>query len=234
MPPSKRLLSSQLDFPRAPTANPDYLALLDEISVVVSSLSQLRPAVRQAIICNASTSIEGMKRHITSGTTAGEVRLQSADELREYCYFVAGVVGEMLTDIFVEGASWLSTIRYELDVNARWFGEGLQLVNILKDADDDLQDGRVFIPGDVTRRDLFELAREDLQRAEAYVSTLRKANAPTGFVAFTELPLLLATRTLDCVERFGPGSKIPRSDVFSILTQLTRETMACVSDVAVK
>jgi farnesyl-diphosphate farnesyltransferase len=125
----------------------------------------------------------------------------------------------MLTEIFVESAPLLKDVREQLRGNARWFGEGLQLVNILKDSDEDRQDGRIFVPQTATRVALFQLAREDLHKAEDYVRTLKVSEAPAGVVAFTELPLLLAWRTLECVEQFGPGSKVPRSEVLSVLAE---------------
>jgi farnesyl-diphosphate farnesyltransferase len=210
---------ANLDLPRSPSDNPHYLALLDELPLVVNSLGRLRIKIRTAIIESTCKSLAGMRRFIRAGTADGQIQVKSVDELREYCFLVAGVVGEMLTEVFVEEASSLAGVRDLLLRHARWFGEGLQLVNILKDSDEDRLDGRVFIPAEATRGDLFQLAREDLHRAEEYVLALRQAEAPAGFVAFTELPLLLAWRTLECVEQFGPGSKVPRSEVLSILAR---------------
>jgi phytoene/squalene synthetase len=98
----------------------------------------------------------------------------------------------------------------------------LQLVNILKDSDEDERAGRVFIPRDTKRADLFELAREDLREAEAYVNTLRQANAPAGFIAFTELPLHLARQTLEHLEAHGPGSKLPKGQVMDLVAHIAQ------------
>ena len=208
-----------LDLPRPPSSNTDDLDLMHELPFVVQSAALLRPPVRQAIFGSLRTSLSGMRRFIAAGTPSGEVRITSLEDLREYCYVVAGVVGELLTEVFLLGTDGLSEVREELDAHARWFGEGLQLVNILKDADDDLRDGRVFIPRDVTRQHLFEFTREDLRQADAYLQVLKKAKAPQGFMAFTELPLLLAWRTLETVEQFGPGSKLSRTEVLRLLAQ---------------
>ncbi len=221
-PPDEGLAAQlpQLGFPRPPSNNSNYLDLLAELPLVVQTAATLRPAVREAIVGSLHTSLAGMRRFIAAGTPAGEVRITSLQELREYCYVVAGVVGELLTEVFVQGTNSLSGVRQELDALARWFGEGLQLVNILKDSEDDRRDGRMFIPREVTRPELFDLAREDLRKADAYVQALRKAQAPPGLVAFTELPLLLAWRTLETVEQFGPGSKVPRREVQRLLAQV--------------
>jgi farnesyl-diphosphate farnesyltransferase len=207
----------KFDLPHPPSDNPHYLDLLDELPLVMATLARFSPEVRDTIVTRALTSLKGMQHFIARGTPDGKIQIQSVSELCDYCYFVAGVVGEMLTDIFVHGANWLVEIREELNANARWFGEGLQLVNILKDSADDQRDGRIFIPDVTTQARIFDLARADLRRAEAYVHELKQAEAPEGFVAFADLPLQLAWRTLDYVEQFGPGSKVPRGEVMSIL-----------------
>ena len=210
---------TSLDIPRHPSDNSHYLALLHELPLVLTAVARLRVEVRDVVVAGVKRSLTGMKQFIMAGTDEGKVQLQTLSELRDYCYFVAGVVGEMLTEILVCGANWLSGVRQELDANARWFGEGLQLVNILKDSAEDERDGRIFIPRQASRDQLFDLAREDLHKAESYVRALKQAEAPRGFVAFTELPLQLAWRTLECVEAFGPGAKVPRREVMSIVAQ---------------
>jgi phytoene/squalene synthetase len=95
-------------------------------------------------------------------------------------------------------------------------------VNILKDAAADATEGRRYLPAGVDRDEVFRLAREDLQAAEAYVLALQDANAPKGVLAFNALPVLLAWATLDRVEAEGPGAKISRDEVAAILKRLDR------------
>ncbi len=209
----------QLDLPRPPSRHSDYMALVTELPRVLQALIELRPTVRSAIISSVLTTLDGMGRFIAAGTPAGKIEIASLMELREYCYFVAGVVGEMLTEVFIQTEASLESTREELMRHARWFGEGLQLVNILKDADDDCQSGRLFIPSGVSRSQLFDLARQDLRHAETYIRSLKRAGAARDFIVFTELPLLLAWRTLECVEKFGAGSKVPRSEVMMIVAE---------------
>ena len=214
-----------LSLPRAPSENQDYLELIHQLPRVVSVLTKLDAGVRDAIVRSTRVSVRGMKRFIANGTSEGRVRIGNLAELREYCYVVAGVVGEMLTEIFVNNAKWLEAVRSELDANDRWFGEGLQLVNVLKDSADDADDGRHFIPEGLPRKQLFDLAREDLARAESYVQAMQACDAPGGMLSFVEVPLQLAWRTLECVEERGPGSKVPRDEVMRILGQtLSRNT----------
>ena len=207
---------TELDLPVRPLDNPNYLELLDQLTLVVNATNALRPQVRDILIRSVQSTIAGMQRFI-AGYPDGQARIHSVAELKDYCYVVAGIVGEMLTEVFLHGATWLHDHRRQLTEHARYFGEGLQLVNILKDTEDDRKDGRIFVPDERLRPELFELAREDLRRAQIYVNTLKSADAPAGFIAFTEIPLRLAVRTLECVELHGPGSKVPRHEVLSIV-----------------
>ena len=140
--------------------------------------------------------------------------------MRRYCYVVAGLVGDMLTVLMLLDAPILAPAAPSLRQSARVFGEGLQLTNILKDSEADAGEGRVFLPPDVPRNEVFELARADLVEAARYVATLQRAKAPEGFLAFTALPVKLAFATLDAVERLGPVSKIGRAQVARAMVDL--------------
>jgi phytoene/squalene synthetase len=89
-------------------------------------------------------------------------------------------------------------------------------VNILKDSASDEGEGRNFLPSTVDRREVFALARIDLQAATEYSRELQRAGAASGVVAFTALPVELAWASLDRVEESGPGSKITREQVFAL------------------
>src|SRR5262249_56285838 len=72
--------------------------------------------------------------------------LADVDQMLTYCYYVAGVVGEMLTELFARHSSAIEARASELIVRAPAFGRALQLTNILRDARQDLEDGRCFLP----------------------------------------------------------------------------------------
>ena len=56
------------------------------------------------------------------------------NEYREYCYYVAGTVGCMLTELWYEHAPSVGKPEFaKLWDKCRQFGEALQTVNILKD-----------------------------------------------------------------------------------------------------
>jgi farnesyl-diphosphate farnesyltransferase len=89
--------------------------------------------------------------------------LADLDELAEYCYYVAGVVGEMCTELF---CLHTPELRQERDVMLRLsvsFGQGLQMTNILKDIWDDRPAGACWLP-----RSVFANGTLDLEQLEAW------------------------------------------------------------------
>ncbi len=75
--------------------------------------------------------------------------LKNVDELDRYCYHVAGVVGEMLTNFFCEYSSEINEKKADLYVLAVSFGQALQMTNILKDLWEDQERGVCWLPRDV-------------------------------------------------------------------------------------
>jgi farnesyl-diphosphate farnesyltransferase len=204
-----------------PCEHDGYMELLADLPRVMETHARLSPPSRRAIDEHTLRTIEGMGAFIERG---GETELQLRDirELKDYCYAVAGIVGEMLTELFLTGNPDLDEAADELRRLAPAFGEALQLVNILKDAAWDRDEGRHFLPARGSVDEVFELAREDMRQAARYVGRLDTAGAPRGVVAFTALPLLLARATIDRVQERGPGSKIDRDDVTRIVGDLGR------------
>jgi len=85
--------------------------------------------------------------------------LKDLDELDSYCYYVAGVVGEMLTELFVLHCPQLEGRRSEMLRLAVSFGQGLQMTNILKDIWDDRQADTCWLPASVFSGNAVDLAQ---------------------------------------------------------------------------
>jgi farnesyl-diphosphate farnesyltransferase len=96
--------------------------------------------------------------------------LATVDEMGRYCYFVAGVVGEMLTRLFCHYSPAIAAHRDTLMSLAVSFGQGLQMTNILKDLWDDHARGVCWLP-----REVFDANGFDL-------STLRPGHGDPRFV----------------------------------------------------
>jgi len=89
--------------------------------------------------------IEGVRMDINL------TEIQTVEELEKYCYHVASTVGVMLC--YIMGATNPKTIERAIDL-----GQALQITNILRDIDEDLQNGRIYLP--VETRQQFKVTRD--------------------------------------------------------------------------
>lgn len=97
--------------------------------------------------------------------------LPDMSHLDRYCYHVAGVVGETLTELFCDHSAQVARRRDELLALSTSFGQGLQMVNVLKDMWEDQRRGACWLP-----RDVFRAAGVDDLR------TLRPGRADPGYL----------------------------------------------------
>ncbi len=94
--------------------------------------------------------------------------IQTEGDLDVYCYRVAGCVGEMMASILGvwDDAAWNA---------ARALGNAMQRTNILRDVDEDLANGRVYLAGDTLARfGITDLATQD--RTELYRDQIDRAD----------------------------------------------------------
>jgi farnesyl-diphosphate farnesyltransferase len=163
-------------------------------------------------------------------------------ELHEYTYLVAGCVGEFWTRLcFRHVRDFAELLETEmLDLGKR-YGNGLQLINILRDAPLDLQAGRCYFPmqeleeagldpAQILREPArFEFvlekwqeeAERGLRAGLSYVHAIRHRRIRGA----TALPALIGARTLALLRAAGPAEfhrkiKVPRSEVRAIIAQL--------------
>ena len=202
-----------------PLDHDDYMELMRETPLVIAAFLELEPAALEQVRQHTLRTTELMAAFCARQNDERVLELESIDELKRYCYAVAGIVGEMLTELFLLGAPALDGTADELRSRAATFGEALQLVNILKDTATDVREGRDFLGG-CERSEVFALARRDLGVAQEYVELLRRHEAPRGTVEFTALPVLLAWAALDAVEQNGPGAKVSRLKVAAIVAAM--------------
>jgi farnesyl-diphosphate farnesyltransferase len=203
-----------------PTEHAGYLALLAAFPALLADARALGPTSMERIEHHLVRTIERMDAFVRQADEDGTVVLRTKQDLEAYCYAVAGIVGELLTDLFVLHAPRLRSVSDELMRHAPAFGEGLQLVNIARDALDDAREGRAFIPADMRVDDVLSLAHEDLDRAMIYVETLRSRGAPSGTIAFVALPVMLARATLERVRSEGAGAKLSRAEVAELMARV--------------
>lgn len=202
-----------------PLDHEGYRELVAELPFVLRATAAIDPESWRIIVRHTVRTVQGMSSFVAR-SAGGPVRLHDVADLRAYCYTVAGIVGEMLTELFLLGRQQLASVARELRADASAFGEGLQLVNILKDADADAVEGRRFLPAGADRAGIVQLAHDGLDAASRYCERLEAAGAERGLLASTALPIVLARATLERVQRLGPGAKLGRAQVAALVARL--------------
>ena len=127
--------------------NHNDLDLLKNIKRVFNIFDSLKENHKKQIIPSVSKMAKGMA-HFQSRFQFGEITpLENEEDLEEYCYFVAGVVGEMLCNLFLLKLTFLpESAQIIMKKNAVSFGLGLQMTNISKDVMADRDRGWSYIP----------------------------------------------------------------------------------------
>ena len=130
--------------------NPSERILLSRINVALALLSTFGAEDRTLIQAVLRTITEGQildLQRFGAGSAQNIMALQNSEELDDYTYKVAGCVGEFWTRICCSHLT--PEPKASLDVLIKKgvrFGQGLQLVNILRDIPRDLRSGRCYLP----------------------------------------------------------------------------------------
>lgn len=135
-------LSPQL----SPSATGDERDLIAHTGAVIRITHSFNPRQRAALERCIRIMADGMARYQEANVRHG---LKDLPDMDAYCYHVAGVVGEMLTELFCAHSPEIDRQRAELMRLAVSFGQGLQMTNILKDVWDDQRRGMCWLPRDI-------------------------------------------------------------------------------------
>lgn len=225
----------------APSTSAAEVELIEESPRVLQVTRAMHPRQRESIQRCLDTMSRGMAEFARNRNRTG---LADVAEYERYCYFVAGVVGEMLTELFCDYSPEIDANRDLLAPRAVRFGLGLQMTNILKDIWDDLEHDACWLPRDVFERhgydlktlapnhngngpafaaamtDLVEIAHGHLREALAY--TLAIPSDETGIRRFLIWATLLAVSTLgkisaDPMFTSGTQVKVSRPRVAALI-----------------
>lgn len=207
--------------------------LIAQIPACLDWLEALPPADRVEIRSVLEKIIRGQTldlQRFGAPIPGKTVCLQTDAELEEYTYLVAGCVGEFWTRICLRHLPRYSRVPAEelCQIGIR-FGQGLQLVNILRDIPEDLRNGRCYLP---LGEDQFEftgrLAAEFhrwLERAWQFLdhgATYVRLITPARVRAACFLPWRIGAQTLALLGKEDPLSapqrvKVSRADVYRAL-----------------
>ncbi len=171
--------------------NQDELDLIAHTPTVLRILRTCSSEDQVAVSRCVSIMSDGMSHFHGKQTETG---LQDLREFEEYCYVVAGVVGELLTTIFSNHSS-----EFEKNIRGREalsiaFGQALQMTNILKDSSEDKARGVSWKPANISQVALLKIAYQKLQDSMSYILLIPKDEL--GIRRFCFLAFGLAVMTL--------------------------------------
>jgi farnesyl-diphosphate farnesyltransferase len=217
--------------------------LLDSLPDCLEWLEQTGEADRDDIRAVLEKITHGQMLDLHRFDNPAQVRaLQTAADLDEYTYLVAGCVGEFWTQLcFRHLGDFASLTQDEMLALGRRYGMGLQLINVLRDAGTDLQGGRCYFPDDelgaiglsaaqiLAESDRFqpiyqrwmEKAQDGLACGMQYSRAIRNRRVR----AATALPALIGARTLALLGKAGASAlhqtiKVSRREVRLMVVSL--------------
>ncbi|KAI0804443.1 isoprenoid synthase domain-containing protein [Xylaria sp. FL0064] len=164
-------------------------------------------------------------------------------EYEKYCHYVAGLVGEGLTRIFVEGGYANPALLERMELTES-MGQFLQKVNIIRDVHEDFLESRRFWPQDIWSKyvdkweDLFDpkYRTQALHcSSEMVLNALKHADECLFYMAgikeqsvfnFVAIPQTMAIATIDLVFQnpkiFHSHVKITKGDACHLMMQSTQ------------
>ncbi|SKA56621.1 farnesyl-diphosphate farnesyltransferase [Succinivibrio dextrinosolvens DSM 3072] len=189
-------------------------ALIEDMPAVIKRTLGFPIKVRNILSKGVSILSLGMSRSL-EGT-----EIRNINDVDHYCYYVAGVVGELLAALFSEH-------NHDIDKKALMdlsvsFGEGLQLTNILKDRLVDKDRDACFLPIARDGSNSAEVIKEYLAICQGHLDDalsfiLRIPTKESGIRLFCLLNIAMATATLKLLNDADPETdrivKISRKTV---------------------
>jgi farnesyl-diphosphate farnesyltransferase len=220
----------------------DY-ALSSNAAIVLPLLSEYPEPVASTIQKAVEEMCGGMAEFAERREKAnGWFFIESELDLDRYCYFVAGLVGNMLTELFCYSIKNFDKEQQKklrnLSVS---FGLSLQLVNIIKDLQEDSLRKVCFVPMEYCRKqginsvqeffspetspekkhsitnELIKKAKKHLQDSKNYIKTLPRSEHRIRL--FCLWPSLMAADNLRVIAE--GGNKISRKSVKKIIRRST-------------
>ena len=229
----------------------DYVDLVAANGEVFALYRKLDPRTQAILRQWIEEMVRGMRRFVVEHPHG--IRIGSVPEFHQYCYYVAGTVGHLLTDLWHHHSSAVDTRVYaKLLEDCEPFGEALQSVNILKDiAWDAERENSIYVPADLLAahgsthdlllRDdrraanraalepLVRTAQDDIERSLRYIENLPLMAVRIRL--FCVLPVLFAIATMREIEKSdamlvpGGNVKISRNEVKALIFAASTSTL---------
>lgn len=160
--------------------------LLVEFNVVIEEFKKIKPAYRDIIKDITKRMGNGMADYINNSEHQN-VGVNTIQDYELYCHYVAGLVGEGCTRLFVEAGLANAALLKKPELMES-MGQFLQQVNITRDIKEDQDDGRRFWPKEIWSKHVDKF--EDLFKEE---------NKEKALNCSSEMIYTALTRTDDCL-----------------------------------
>jgi len=221
--------------------NASERALMEALPETRAQLDRLQPTDRDEVRALLSKITAGQTRDLQNFGDTSEVHaLATAADLDQYTYLVAGCVGEFWTRLgFRHLRNFAGQSEAKMLELGKFYGMGLQLINILRDAGSDLRAGRCYFPSEeLAGMKPAEIVRQPERFLPVYAKWLAKAERGLAagmeyslairnrrLRAATVLPALIGARTLALLRAAGATVlhrriKVPRNEVRAIIARL--------------
>jgi len=193
---------------------PGERMLLDDAEKILADFHHLPPELGSGLGRLVLSMSGGMRYYMEKKARQGALRLESAADVNRYCFFVAGVVGEMLMHFVLRGLRpQLSRLK-----DAFRFGLFLQKINLLKDQVGDEKLGRFLVP---SRPAVLSSLARDGDAAFRFLTGLPEKEI--GFRLFCAWSLFLGLASLPWIQRAeseGANLRIPREETMRLLAEV--------------
>jgi len=194
------------------------MLLLNDSEAIFQDIHALPASVREILRDLVGSMSLGMQ-HFCRSREDGVLKLKSVGEVNAYCFFVAGVVGELLAKLLAKYDSNFAGDQLGI-LRAHHFGLFLQKVNLLKDQVGDERAGRHLIP---SREAVEASSEENARNAFAFLTALPLEQ--TEFRRFCAWSLFLGFESL-LVARESRAA----GEVLKVERQRAEEIVASVED----
>ena len=182
---------------------------MPEVTLRLADWIEVCPKEARSIVTSATSEMAGGM----AKWALANWQVKTKEDLDDYTYYVAGLVGVMLSELW----EWNAGVKTDRDL-AIGYGRGLQAVNILRNEQEDMDErGVSFVPDGWTRTELFAYAEENLAKADLYMKDIHKRSIKL----FCRLPLALAHKTLQALKE--GREKVTRAEVEATVEEIQQD-----------
>lgn len=192
---------------------------LTEFTAILTEYHKLKPEIQDVLKDICERMGNGMAKYVLDEKFNLE-GVNTVNDYDMYCHYVAGIVGEGLTKLFIIANFGEQSLASENYYKANSMGLFLQKTNIIRDFNEDLNDGRSFWPKEIWSKYTDKLANITIKDSEEFKTKgvqcinhlvlnalghvedvlvyLSLVKEPTSF-SFCAIPQVMAIATLELV-----------------------------------